>query len=121
MRLLTALCLMLPAVSATAGTLADLRQSVAGQEVEITGHIGVGLDLMDNEALSFRDSEKTIYPVVFDAGRSARKALDGCKFEMFGGTPCAMTGKAEIELDGARIRLIVFEVTSIAPPAKLTD
>ena len=76
---------------------------------------------MDREALSFRDEANAIYPVIFDAGRTARKQLEGCKFEMFGGTPCALTGKAEIELDGAQIRLIIFEVTNIAAPAKLPD
>lgn len=106
--------------SASAETLADLRNRIAGIEVQITGHIGSGLDLMDDEALAFRAEDEITYPVIFDAGREARKALDGCKFAMFGGgSPCALNGKAEIELDGSRIRLIVFEVTSIAPPAPL--
>ena len=119
--LLLAACLFV-APPGWAGTLADLRKSVTGQEVEITGYIGTGLNMMDKEALSFRDESKTVYPVVFDAGRAARKQLEGCQFSMFsGGTPCAMTGKAEIELDGATLRLIIFELSNIAAPAKLPD
>ena len=119
--LLFATCLLV-APPALAGSLADLRSSIAGQEVEITGYIGTGLNMMDKEALSFRDESKTVYPVVFDAGRTARKQLEGCQFAMFsGGTPCAMSGKAEIELDGATLRLIIFDVSSIAAPAKLPD
>lgn len=105
---------------AAAETLEDLRARIAGTEVDITGHIGTGLDLMDDEALTFRTADGTVYPVIFDAGREARRSLEGCKFAMFGGgSPCALNGKAEIELDGSRIRLIVFEVGSIAAPAAL--
>jgi hypothetical protein len=112
-------------ILATAGaasgeTLQDLRQRVAGSEVDIAGYIGTGLELMDDEALAFRDAEGNVYPVIFDAGRDARRKLEGCKFAMFGGgSPCAMSGKAEIGLDGSRVRLIVFEVSDIAAPAPL--
>ncbi len=105
---------------AGAETLDDLLKRFAGSETEISGHIGTGLNIMDDEALSFRDKTKVVYPVVFDAGRDARKALEGCKFAMFGGgSPCELTGKAEIEMDGSAIRLIIFEVTNIADPAPL--
>jgi hypothetical protein len=103
-----------------AETLEQLRARIAGVEVDVTGHIGTGLDLMDDEALAFRDSAGTGYNVVFDAGREARKALEGCEFAMFGGgSPCAITAKAEIEWDGSNLRLIIFEVVSIAPPTPL--
>ncbi len=105
---------------AGAETLDDLLKRFAGSEVEISGHIGTGLNIMDDEALSFRDKTKVVYPVVFDAGREARKKLDGCEFAIFGGgSPCEITGKAEIEMDGAAIRLIIFEVTNLADPAPL--
>ncbi len=115
-----AIVLSLTAVPAASETLEELRAGLAGREIGIAGHIGSGLDLGDDEALSFRDAEGNVYPVVFDAGRAARKALDGCKFQMFGGgSPCMMEGKAEVELDGSRIRLIVYEVARIDPPAPL--
>ena len=105
---------------AAAETLAELRTGLVGREITVTGHIGAGLDISDNEALSFRDQEGNIYPVIFDAGRTARKSLEGCEFAMFGGgSPCAMDGKAEVELDGSSLRLIVYEVDRIDPPAPL--
>ncbi|MBN8633075.1 MAG: hypothetical protein J0L76_19755 [Rhodobacterales bacterium] len=106
--------------SAGAETLAELRKDLTGRELAVAGHIGSGLDIGDDEALSFRDIEGNVYPVVFDAGRTARKSLEGCKFAIFGGgSPCAMDGKAEVELYGSRLRLIVYEITRIEPPAPL--
>ncbi len=106
--------------AAQAETLAELRTGLVGREISVTGHIGAGLDIADDEALAFRDAEGNVYPVVFDAGRTARKALEGCRFAMFGGgSPCAMQGMAEVELDGARLRLIVYEVSKIDAPAPL--
>ena len=106
--------------TAIAETLGEARGDLIGREVDISGHIGRGLELMDDQALTFRDADGTIYPVVFDAGRTARKSLEGCEFAMFGGgSPCKMAGKAEIELEGSRIRLIIFEVVRIDPPVAL--
>ncbi len=97
--------------------LPEILAGVAGQEVLIEGHIGTGLDLMDDEALAFRLPDGTVFPVVFDAGRDARRRLEGCRFQMFGGTPCRMSGKAELEWDGSRLRLIVFALDVIEPPS----
>ena len=120
MRRFTLLLLASLGSPAAAETLAELRTGLTGREVAVTGHIGSGLDLGDDEALSFRDAEGNVYPVIFDAGRTARKALEGCEFAMFGGgSPCAMDGKAELELDGSRLRLIIYEVARIDPPAPL--
>jgi len=103
-----------------AETLTDLRTRIAGAEVTIAGHIGTGLEIMDKEAISFRDADKTVYDVVFDAGREARRALEGCKFDLFqGGTPCAVTGRAEVQWNGARLRLILFEVSSMTAPGPI--
>lgn len=112
--------LALLAAPAGAETLSDLRARITGLEVDLAGHIGRGLEIMDKEAISFRDADKTIYDVVFDAGREARRALEGCRFDLFqGGTPCAITGRAEVEWNGARLRLILFEVTSMAAPGPI--
>lgn len=117
---LAAFALTVLASPALAATLEDLRAGLTGAEIDVSGHIGTGLDIMDKEALSFRDGAGNVYPVVFDAGRAARKSLDGCTFAVFGGgSPCAMQGKAEVELDGSRIRLIIYEVGTIADPAPL--
>lgn len=98
--------------------LGDLRARFAGAEVEIKGHIGSHLYMGDDETIGFRDEDGNAYPVIFDAGREARKKVEDCKFAMFtGGNPCAITGKAEIELNGSQIRLSIFELTSIEPPA----
>lgn len=101
-------------------TLSEFRERTGGVEVTIEGHIGTGLFMMDEEALAFRDVEEIVYAVVFDAGREARKSLEGCRFAMFGGgSPCALSGKAEIELDGSQVRLIIFEVSTIGKPLPL--
>ncbi len=112
--------LVLMGTAAFGETLPELRSRISGSEIMVEGHIGTGLDMMDDEALVFRDADGATYEVVFDAGRDARKALNGCKFAMFGGgSPCALAAKAEVELDGSNLRLIVFEVTTIAAPAPL--
>lgn len=115
-------CLVLGIGPSTLGaeTLGDLIKRVAGSEVEISGYIGSGLNIMDSEALNFRSADKVVYEVVFDAGREARKKLVGCKFAVFGASsPCAITGKAEVEMNGSSLRLIIFEVTSLADPTPL--
>lgn len=120
LRFLSLMVAPLLAQPLSAETLSEWRQKAAGIEVEVSGHIGSGLDIMDDEALSLRDEEGHVYSVVFDAGREVRKKLEGCKFAIFGGgSPCALRGKAEIELDGARLRLILFEVDEIDAPAPL--
>jgi hypothetical protein len=112
---------LVTAAALPAETLSELRAAITGREITVSGHIGTGLELMDNEALAFRGDDGVTYPVVFDAGRNARKSWDGCKFAMFGGgSPCAMSGSAEVELDGSRIRLIIYEVDSITAPAPLS-
>jgi hypothetical protein len=101
-------------------TVEETMASVAGLEVKIDGWIGTGLDMMEAEALGFRTREGVYFPVVFDAGREARRKLEGCRFQIFGGgTPCDMTGQAELEWDGSRLRLIIFEVANIEPPERL--
>lgn len=108
----------LPAAAEELPTLADALSALVGTEVTATGHIGRGLDIMDKEAISFALPDRTTFPVVFDAGRNARRALEGCQFKMFGGTPCPATISAEIEMDGSRVRLIVFALDEIGPPEK---
>jgi len=101
----------------SAETLAEARNKISGLEVEVSGLIGTGLNMMDDEALAFRDEQKNTYEVVFDAGREARKKLSGCKFEILGaGSPCPIKGKAEIELSGSDIRLIIFDVQVTSNP-----
>jgi hypothetical protein len=64
--------------AASGEALSELRARVGGVEVSIEGHIGTGLLMMDEEALAFRDIDEVVYTVVFDAGRTARKSLEGC-------------------------------------------
>ena len=109
-----AACLATPA---SAETLDQALASILGREVTVEGHIGA--DPLEPNAILFRTADGAVYPVVFDAGREARKQLPGCKFQLFGGTPCRASVKAEIARDGAKIVLVIFEVTSIAPPAAL--
>lgn len=114
-----ALALAGPALAQSVPLAAAL-DAVNGQEVVIDGHIGTGLDITDNEALAFRGKAGSTFPVIFDAGREARKKLAGCKFALFGGgMPCAMKGKAEIVIEGSTIRLSIFEMERIDAPAKL--
>lgn len=108
----------LPTLAEELPALTDALSAFVGTEVTATGYIGRGLDIMDKEAISFALPDRTTFPVVFDAGRNARRALDGCQFKMFGGTPCPATISAEIEMDGSRVRLIVFALDKIGPPEK---
>ena len=97
----------------------SLRAGLAGTEVMLDGYIGTGLEIMDDEAINFVvPSDRATFAVVFDAGRDARRQLEGCVFNSFtGGTPCRITGRAELEWDGGRLRLILFALDTIAPPA----
>jgi len=108
------LSLSLPA---GAETLEQVLTGIVGREVTVDGQIGT--DPFDENALRFRIADGATFAVTFDAGREARKKLEGCKFEMFGGTPCKAGIRAEIARVGSQIVLIVFEVVSIDPPAKL--
>ncbi len=109
------LLLALAPVPAGAEPLSDALNTLAGREVTIEGRIGTGLDITDDEALFFRNDLGT-FPVVFDAGRTARRSVETCEFGLFAGEGgCEMTGMAEIEIDGSRIRLIVYQVDSIEP------
>lgn len=117
-RIATAMLVLCPSIL-PAQTLSEWRSESEGIEVSITGHIGSGLDLMDEGALFFVDLERNTYPVVFDAGRNARKALEGCEFYAFGGgTPCAIEGMAEVDFDGSRIQLIIFQADEIGVPSE---
>ncbi len=102
-----------------AETLDAALSRVTGSEVEIDGHIGAGLDVTDSEAMFFKNTEGDVFPVILDAGRNVRKQLADCKFAIFGaGTPCRLKGKAEIQLDGAKVRLSLFETSEIGKPGQ---
>jgi hypothetical protein len=119
MLMIASFAAIIAATASHAETLAEFRATVTGREVAIVGHIGTGLDMMDDEALHFVDAEDVAYPVIFDAGRDARRGLEGCKFALFGGgTPCAIEGMAEIELDGSRLRLIIYDVARLDAPTE---
>jgi len=102
-------------------TLPSLEETVAtinGKDVTVAGWIGSGLVLGDDEAISFALEDRTTFKVIFDAGRDARRQLEGCEFKFFGGTPCPAVVNAEIEIDGSNIKLIVFDLIEIGAPAK---
>jgi hypothetical protein len=117
------LALAFPAVLAAQEklpTLDAVRDEVQGTEVYLQGYIGNGLVIGDDEAISFVAPDRIAYDVVFDAGREARKALAGCTFETFtGGTPCKVAGYGELEWDGPRLRVILYSIETLAPPAKM--
>ena len=88
------------------------------QEIPIRGAIGT----VYGDTLYFMDSTGH-YPIVLDAGRAARRSLEGCEINPFldaDRNPCQISGMAEIEVDwkdsenladGFKTQLIVFELT----------
>lgn len=52
------------------------------------------------------------YDVLFDAGREARKKLNGCKFGISSSSNCQTDIKAEIMLSGDEIGLNIYELSN---------
>lgn len=105
------------AIAEAPATLDAAKSSLEDLEVEISGHIG--LDPMDEDRILFRGTDGGTHKVIFDAGRAARKMSNGCQFKIFGGTPCAVTARAELRWDRADLDLVVFELVDIAGPSPL--
>ncbi|MCT4553230.1 MAG: hypothetical protein N4A53_00930 [Pelagimonas sp.] len=93
-------------------------QSQDGKEIEIEGAVGTQY----GDRLYFYDASGR-FPILLDAGRAARKSLEGCEINSFmepSENPCLITGKAEVQIDwdesknfadGIKVRLVVFELT----------
>lgn len=93
-----------------AATLEEAVSSLHGQEVSLSGSIGYSWS--SDKAFTFKSKGKS-YDVVLDAGRTARKSLDNCKFTLFGSAtePCEAKAMAEIKVKGDTISLVIYELT----------
>ena len=103
-------------MSWVSNAITDALKEVHGSEVPIKGAIGVAY----GDEIRFCD-ETGVYDVKLDAGREARKTIEGCKFECDFRSPsenqCQITGMAEIEVQwdrggggrGFPISLIIYD------------
>lgn len=101
-------------VMQTIEQMAKLHASLKGKTVTMNGAIGT----MIGDTLYFKNDHGQ-FKVQFDAGRNARKLIEGCELEWFGwaNSDCIVEVDAEIEIDtaydfadGGEIKLIVYEV-----------
>ena len=117
LKFISTVALALMPTFASAETLAEVISGLSGREVTFTGFIGSGY--VGSPEFSLLDRNGTRYGVIFDAYRDTGPAIEECEFVGYTNEgACAIEGKAEIELDGSNIKLIVFEVTSLSPPAE---
>lgn len=102
------------AVMATVAQISELHASLNEKAVTMRG--GIGTLIGDN--LYFKNDHGQ-FSVQFDAGRSARKAIEGCKLEWYGwaNSDCIVEVDAEIVIEtaysfseGGEIKLIVYNV-----------
>lgn len=124
--LLASLAFALSSVSASAEGMPEFEKSVRekykaydGKEIDIEGAIGTWYG---GEKIYFYDSSGR-YAILLDAGRAARKSIEGCKIDDYvepHKNPCPITGKAEVKIDwddsknfasGIEVGLIVFELS----------
>jgi len=94
--------------------MAKLHASLKGKTVTMNGAIGT----LVSDTLYFKNDHGQ-FQVQFDAGRSARKLIEGCELEWFGwaNSDCIVEVDAEVEIEtaftfaeGGEIKLIVYEV-----------
>ncbi len=102
------LVLAIITVATNATTLQDAVNSINGKEVTVSGFIGYSW--ASDEFVRF-ESEGHVYDVILEAGRSARKTISGCKLKLFGSGGCIANAKAEIQIKGDEITLLIFELT----------
>jgi uncharacterized protein YdeI (BOF family) len=124
--LLATLAFALNSVPASSEGMPEFEKSVRetykaydGKEIDIEGAIGTWIG---GETLYFYDSSG-LYTILLDAGRAARKSIDGCEINRHvepHKSPCRITGKAEVKIDwddsnnfasGIEVGLIVFELS----------
>jgi hypothetical protein len=101
-------------VLATTDKISGLYNSLSGKTVTMRGAIGTKI----GDQLYFKNDHGQ-FKVQFDAGRAARKKIEGCKIEWIGwkNSKCLHEVDAEIKLDGKYslsdgidLDLIVYEI-----------
>lgn len=94
--------------------IAGMYRELDGTELTSRGAIGT----MIGENLYFKN-ELGQFQVIFDAGREARRAIEGCELEWFGwqNSDCIVEIDAEISIDdtfefsqGVQPKLIIFGI-----------
>ena len=101
-------------VMQTVEQMAKLHASLSGKTVTMGGAIGT----IFGDTLYFKNDFGQ-FSVQFDAGRNARKSIEGCELEWCGwaNSDCIVEVDAEISIeteydfaDGGELKLIVYEV-----------
>ena len=85
-------------------TVADVAARIAGTEIAFQGSYGI---LNDDPSLVM---EGEYYPVELAVDRDTLNRLRDCTLTIFGEGGCAISGAAEIRIDGSRIILGIYSV-----------
>jgi hypothetical protein len=87
--------------------------------LEVEGTAFIGYNFMDalkinpvGDSGTFSDLSFGFYDAQLDAGRDARKLLQGCKTSL-SKTNCKVSFKAELEVSGRSITYLVYEVSDL--------
>ena len=101
-------------VMAAVEQMTKIHASLQGKTITMRGAIGT----LFGDSLYFKNDHGQ-FAVQFDAGRSARKSIEGCELELFGwaNSDCIVEVDAEIAVekaygfaDGGEVKLIVYNV-----------
>lgn len=106
-------------VRVTVSQIARLHAGLDGKIIDVTGALGT----LIGDTLYFRSADgllsDDLIEVQFDAGREARRLVEGCSITLFGNADprCVFDVEAELDViepynlpDGGRIRLIILDV-----------
>lgn len=104
-----ALAIAGPAVAQEAPDVDAALAALDGAEVVATGQIG---EISANSILFLRTDTAT-FPVAFALPREELARLDGCALSFMGDGNCAVSAKAEMEVDGNTVTLLVYELISL--------
>ena len=97
-------CLATGAMAETLPTISEVAAGIAGTEIRFEGTFG-----RQNDE-HFLVMEGKYYPVELAVDRDTLDRLRDCSLTIFGEGGCAVTGAAEIRIEGSRIILVVFSV-----------
>jgi hypothetical protein len=93
-------------------------RGINGSEVELKGAIGTFI----TDQIKYADNSG-VYDVLLDAGRDARKSIEGCEIQLFAPekSPCQIIGKGELVIDlddgnlgsGFGVKISIYELNLV--------